>query len=88
MDTKARSEPADVLQAFLAALADNLRRAEHARERDAIRVTAEQDELLGAETLCGNDPTQAHGSVADNGNAIALSNSSGQRRVMAGAHHV
>ena len=52
-----------------ASLADDVGRTERARERDAVRVTAHDDDLLGAEPLCGDHAAETDGAVADDSHA-------------------
>ena len=40
-------------------------RAKLPRQRDPVSVAAQDDDLLGAETLGGDHPAQAHGAVTD-----------------------
>ena len=66
--------PVSSLHAFdrlVATLADDVRRPELARQRDAIRVTAEHDDLLGAEPAGGNHAAQTDRAVADDGHDLA-----------------
>ena len=53
------------LDRFVAALADDVGRAELSRERDPVSVPAEHDDLLGAEPLRGDHTAEADGAVAD-----------------------
>ena len=57
-------------------------------ERDPVGVAAEQDDLLGAEPLGGDHAAQADGAVADDGDRPARADPGGERRVVAGPHHV
>jgi hypothetical protein len=51
-------------------------------------MAAEQDDLLGAEPLRGDYAAEADGAVADDRDAPARRDPRGERRVVAGAHHV
>ena len=68
---------ADALDGLVAALADDVRGAELARQRDAVGVAAEQDDLLGPETLRGDHPAQPDGAVADDGRDLARRDAGG-----------
>ena len=59
------------------------------RERDAVRVAAQDDDLLGAEALGGDHAAQADRAVADDGDRLARARRrAATRGVVAGAHHV
>ena len=65
----AAGELADLGDAFLAALGDDVGGAELAAEVGAGLVAAHQDDLLGAEPLGRQHGQQADGAVADDGDA-------------------
>jgi hypothetical protein len=88
VDTFATGELADALDGLLAALGDHIGGAELAGQRDAVRVAAHDDDLLGAEPLGGDDCAQADGAVADDRGALARSDLGDDGGVVAGAHHV
>src|SRR5215207_7155082 len=81
-------ELADTLDGLLTALRDDVGRAELAGERDAVRVTAEDDDLLGTEPLGGDDGAEADGPVADDRGALAGCDPGDDGGVVAGAHDV
>jgi hypothetical protein len=76
------------LDRFVAALADDVGRAERLAQRDPIRVPAEQDDPLGAEPLRGDDAAESDSAVAYDSDGLAAADLRRARRVMAGAHHV
>jgi hypothetical protein len=51
-------------------------------------LAAEDDDLLGAETLGGDHPAQADSTVADDGRDLAGTNAGDNGRMLAGPHHV
>jgi hypothetical protein len=61
----------DALDGLGAAFADDVGGAELARERDPVRVPAEDEDLLGAEPLRGDDAAEPEGAVADHGDTLA-----------------
>jgi hypothetical protein len=69
-------------------LADDIRRAEPARHGNAVRVAAEHDDLLRAETTRGNDPAETNRAVTNDRGDLARAYVRPQRRVMAGTHYV
>ena len=71
VDAVAAGELEDALDRLLAALGDDVGGAELARERDAVRVAAHDDDLLGAEALGGDHAAQPDGAVADDGHRVA-----------------
>ena len=85
---EAVGELADALDRLLAALADDIGRTEVLRQRDAVVVTAKDDDLLGAEALRGDDAAQTDGAVADDSHFLAATDFCGDSSMMAGAHHI
>ena len=87
-----RAEPAgellDLRHALVAALLDDVGRAELAGERLPVGVTAHRDDPLGAELSCGEDAEQADGAVADDGDGLAGAGFGGDGGEPAGAEHV
>ena len=79
VDAEAAGELAHALDGLVAALADDVRRAELARERDPVGVTAEDDDLLGAEPRGGDHAAQADRAVADDGHGLAGSDLGARR---------
>jgi len=51
-------------------------------------VTAQDDDLLGAEPLGGDHAAQADRTVADDSDGLPRADPRGERRVVAGSHHV
>ena len=68
---EAAGQLSHALDRLLAALADDVGRAELLRQCDPVRVAAEQDDLLGAEALRGDHAAEADGAVADDGDGLA-----------------
>ena len=68
---EAAGELAHALDRLVAALADDVGRAELPRERDPVGVAAEQDDLLGAEALRGDHAAEADRAVADDRRGLA-----------------
>ena len=69
VDAEAAGQLADALDRLLAALADDVGGAELARERDAVRVAAHDDDLLGTEPLGRDHAAQPDRAVADDRDA-------------------
>ena len=88
MRAEAAGQLAHALDRRLAALADDIGRAERARQRDAIGMTAEHDDLLGAEPAGGDHAAQTHGAVTDDRDHLARAALCGERGMVARAHHV
>src|SRR5207302_7946898 len=65
MGAVAVGELTHALDGLVAAFADDVGRAEFARERYPVRVAAEEDDPVGAQALGGDDAAQADGAVAD-----------------------
>ena len=85
---EAAGQLAHALDRLLAALADDVGRAELSRQRDPVGMAAEEDDLLGAEPLGGDHAAQADGAVADDGHGLARADLGGDGRVVARPHHV
>jgi hypothetical protein len=85
---EALGEFAHALDRLVASLADDVCCAERSHECDAVWMTAQEDDLLGAEASGGDHAAQADGSVSDNGRSLPGANLGGDRRVMTGGHHV
>ena len=68
---EAAGQLAHALDRLVAALADDVGRAELPRERDPVRVAAEEDDPLRAEPLRGDHAAEADGAVADDGGGLA-----------------
>ena len=68
---EAAGQLAHALDRLVAALADDVGRAELARERDAVGMAAEDDDLLGAEPPRGDHAAEPDGAVADDGRRLA-----------------
>ena len=67
---------ADPLDRGVAPLADDIRRAELARQRNAVGVTAEHDDLLRAETTGGDDAAETDRAITnDGGNSCPVAHS-------------
>ena len=77
-----------LLDALVAALLDDVGRAELAGERLAVGVAAHRDDPLRSELLGREDPEQADGTVADDGDRLAGTGFSGDRGEPTGAEHV
>jgi hypothetical protein len=65
LDAVAVRELLDAFDGFGAAFADAVGGAELAGERDPVGVPAEDDDLLGAEALGGDDAAESDGAVAN-----------------------
>ena len=85
---EAAGELAHALDRLVAALADDVGRAELARERDAVGVAAQHDDLLGAEPAGGDHAAEADGAVADDRHDLAGADPGGEGGVVARSHHV
>ena len=68
---EAARELAYALDSLFAALADNVGRAELARQRDPVGVAAEHDDLLRAEAARGDHAAEADRAVADDRGDLA-----------------
>jgi hypothetical protein len=88
MGTKAAGQDAHVLDCCLASFAHHIGCAERSSERDPVRMTTQQDDLLCAKSSGGNHPAQANCPVADDRHALARANPCCECGVMACAHHV
>ena len=51
-------------------------------------MPAEEDDLLGAEALRGDDAAEADGAVSDDSDGLSRADFGGDGRMMARAHHV
>ncbi len=65
MSTESVRERTYPLDGFLSALADDVGCTERTGESDAIGVTAEEDDLLGAEPARGDDSAESDRTVTD-----------------------
>src|SRR4051812_44001981 len=78
----------DALDRLLAALTDDLGRAEVAGEPDPVFVAAHDDDLVGAEPLRSDYAAETDCAVTDYGDACAGADLGQDGSVVAGAHHV
>ena len=76
------------LDRLVAPLAHDVGRAELLCDGDPIGMTAEEDDLLRAESTGRDHSAQAHCAVADDGNGLAGTDPGAQRGVVAGRQHV
>ena len=88
VDADAVGQLLDRLDGLVAALGDDVGRAELARERLAVGVAAQRDDPLGAEALGGEHAGEADRAVADDRDGLARLDSRADRRVVAGGHDV
>src|SRR5205085_803737 len=88
VSAEAVGELAYALDGLVASLADDVRRAELLRNRDAVGMTAQEDDSLGAEAPGGDHAAQADGTVADDGHGLARPSLGAERGVLAGRHHI
>ena len=88
VDAEAVGELAHALDRLVAALADDVGRAELSRQRYPGRVAAKDDDLLGAEAPGGDHAAQADGAVTDDGDRLSAADLGDDRSVMGRAHHV
>ena len=88
MRAEALGELAHALDRLVAALADDVCRAELACKRRAGGMAAEDDDSFGAEASRGDDAAQADCSVSDHGNRLPRADLCRQGRVVACRHHV
>src|SRR5436190_1862403 len=51
-------------------------------------MATQNNNLLSAKSLGGNDSAQSYSSIANNGHAVSWSHFRDDRRVVSGAHHV
>jgi len=85
---EAPSQCAYAFVRLFAALAYDVRRAECFRERDAIGMVTQNDDLFGAEALGSDNAAQADRTVAHHGYLFSPIDSRHPRCVMPGSHHV
>jgi hypothetical protein len=76
------------LDCHVATLTDDVGRAELSRQRNPVRVAAENDDLLRAEAPGGDHPAQADGAVTDHGDRFSAADLGDDRGMMARTHHV
>ena len=88
VSAEAAGELAHTFDGLVAALADDVGGAERAPERDPVGMPAEQDDLLGAEALGGDDAAEPDGAVADDRSGRARRHPRGERRMVTRSHHV
>src|SRR5271169_5608064 len=88
MDAEAAGELAHALDGLVATLADDVGRAEVLRQRDPVRVPAEDDDLLRAEALRGDHAAETDRAVADDRDILAGGDPGGEGCVMSRSHHV
>jgi hypothetical protein len=79
------SRPTDRL---VAALADDVGRAELSRQRDSGGVAAKDDDLLRAAAPGGDHPAQADSAVTDDGDRLSAADLGDDCSMMARAHHI
>jgi len=79
---------ADSVDRLLAALADDVSRPELLGESDAIGVTAEEDDPLGAESFASDHAAQADRTIADDGRDLARTYPCGPGGMVSGSHDV
>ncbi len=88
VDAEAPGELAHALDGFPPAFAYDIGRTELLCERDAVIMAAHYDDLLGPETLGGNNPAQPDRSIPDDRHAPARLYPGSDGGVMAGPHYV
>ena len=70
VDAESAGDLAHALNRLVAAFADYIRCAELFSECDPVRMSAEEDNLLGAEASRSDDTAQTDGAVSDNGDRL------------------
>src|SRR5829696_5750922 len=88
IDAETARELAHPLHSCLTALADDVGRTELVRQRDPIGMTAEQDDLRGAEPLGGDHSAEPDCTVAHDSDGLSRRDLCSQSGVVPGAHHV
>ena len=88
VDAKAAGQCAHAFHGRLAALAHDIRCAERFRERDPVRMAAQDDDLLGAKAFGSDDAAQADRAIANHGHFLTLADLCRPRRMMAGPHYI
>jgi hypothetical protein len=88
MCAEAAGERANSLDRFASALGDDIGRAELARKRQPILVTAEDDDLLRTQPPGGDHAAKADGSVSHHGDALAGADLGDDCGVMTGSQYV
>ena len=88
MDSQASRQFSDSRNRFCAAFAHDIGCAELLGQRDPVRMAAQEDDSLCAESPCGDDAAKPHSTIADDGGGPAATHARRDRGVMAGAHHV
>src|SRR2546425_4186960 len=73
---------------LLAATRDEVGGAETAAQGEALGLMPQQDDALGSQASCGQHPTEAHGSIADNSNRSPRMHPCRHGCMMACCHHV
>jgi hypothetical protein len=66
VDAIATGQFANSLHGRVASLTHDVCRAEILGECNAIGMASQNNNLLSAQSLCGNDTAQSHSSIADN----------------------
>jgi hypothetical protein len=88
VDAEAARQLAHTLGSPVPAFADDVRRAELLRQCNPLGISAEDDDLLGAEPSGSDDPAQAHGAVADHGRPLAGADLRRHGRMVARSHDI
>ena len=88
MDAEAAGYLAHARDCLVTSLANDIRRAELSGECDPVGVTAEDDDLLCAESPRGDDAAQADGAVPDDRYRFTGADLGGDGCMMACTHHV
>src|SRR5512141_1568540 len=91
-ENRVRTESAgdlfDAIDSFLATLAHDVRRSKFFRQRDSVWMTSEQNDLLGAESLRGDDAAKSDCTVSHDCRDLARSNLRCERSMMTSSHHI
>ena len=88
MNAGATRQGANLRNCGRATISHDVGGAEFLRERDAVRVVPKDNDLVGTQTLSGDDATQAHGPVANDGDPLAVLHPGDHGSVMPGSHDV
>jgi hypothetical protein len=88
LDSKSSSQFTHALDRFVTALRHHIRGAEFLRQRDPVRMVTQDNDLLRAKALSGDDAAQADGAVTNHGNFLTAAYSRRNRGMMTSPHHV
>src|SRR5882672_1050221 len=88
MSSESTGERADAFNCGLATLTNYIGGAELARQRHAVGMSPEHDDLLRAQAACGNHSAQTDGAITDDSNDLTGARLRGACSMVPGPHHV